>query len=82
MYSVFEGRSVEACVQIFSGVADEPLLLQMVSLLAGDAEGWRPHYTCTYLLPACLSQVHYIGYRTNHRTSYVSVTVVLILGTF
>lgn len=44
MYTVTEGQSVDACVEIFSGVADGPLRLQMVSLLAGDAEGWIPHY--------------------------------------
>lgn len=40
-YSVIEGESVQACVEIFSGVADELLRLQMVSLLTEDAEGWR-----------------------------------------
>ena len=37
-YSVLEGFSVSACVNI-TGFAVEPLALQMVTVLAGNAEG-------------------------------------------
>lgn len=43
-HTVFEGQSEEVCVVILSGVANQTLSLQMLSIFARSASGLSLHY--------------------------------------